>query len=328
MPDILDILGFVLSIISFVGLHQLKELVARRLPPRRLQAIQTELAQLCQLLERIERIGHPDEQDVIRRLRRRLEELDARITHTWLDVDKWKAKGVVRRCEHWAERVELSRRCSALSRDIEELRAHLHLLPPPRPHILDHAPDAHAPTSEVSSCVPVNCEPSPAAFSVSSTVASSPETAPPLPDTPPPTLPTLTPPTSVEAAGPSGNRDHDDGHDRQPTASQELHKPTATQSWVPDGHDQHTSAVDPFKSGDNRKKSRVRRPRVALHETQHHVHSCNSVSKEEDNLSGGLTAEGLIRKMLTENGLVECKQSDIIYGKLDVCARATHGLPL
>lgn len=74
MPDILDILGFVLSIISFVGLHQLKELVARRLPPRRLQAIQAELAQLCQLLERIERIGHPDGQDAIGRLRRRLEE--------------------------------------------------------------------------------------------------------------------------------------------------------------------------------------------------------------------------------------------------------------
>lgn len=76
MPDILDIIGFVVSIISLVGLHQLKETVARRLPPRRLQAIQTELAELCELLERIERIGHPNGPgaDTIQRLRGSLKE--------------------------------------------------------------------------------------------------------------------------------------------------------------------------------------------------------------------------------------------------------------
>ncbi|KAL1948013.1 hypothetical protein VTO73DRAFT_12088 [Trametes versicolor] len=272
MADILDILGFVLSIISFVGLHQLKELFARRIPPRRLQAIQMELAQLCEILERIERIGHHDGQDATGRLRRRLGELDARITHTWLDVDKWKAKGVVRRHEHWAERVELSRRCSALSRDIEELRAHLHLLPPPRPHALGYDLDAHAPTSEVSTCAPVDwdSQSSPAAFSVSPTASPSPETAPLLPNTPPPSLPTPAPPTAVETVGPSGDRDNDNDHERQPTASQDLHEPTATQSRVPDGCDQHTSAVEPFKSGDSRKKSRARRPRVVLGDIQQH----------------------------------------------------------
>lgn len=75
MPDVLDILGFVLSIISLVGLHQLKELVARRLLPRRLKTIQGELAELYQVLERIERVGHPSGgTDVVRRLRSAMHE--------------------------------------------------------------------------------------------------------------------------------------------------------------------------------------------------------------------------------------------------------------
>lgn len=207
--------------------------------------------------------------------------LDARITHTWLDVDRWKAKGVIRRYEHWAERVELSRRCSALSRDVEELRAHLHLLPPPRPHVLGYDLDGPAPASEVSPCAPVNCESSPTAVSVSSTPSPFPETAPLLPDTPPPSLPTPAPQTSVEAVAPSGDRNDDNDHERQPTVSQELHDPVATLSRVPDGRDQHTSAVEPFKSGDSRKKSRARRPRVGLGDTQQHFPRSKPVSGQD-----------------------------------------------
>ncbi|KAL1948015.1 hypothetical protein VTO73DRAFT_12090 [Trametes versicolor] len=248
MPDVVDIIGFVASIISLA-----------------------ELAELCELLERIERVGHPDGKDAIRRLRRSLKELDARITTTWLDVDKWKARGVVRRYRHWTERVGLSRRCSALSRDVEELRAHLHALPPPHTHASDDDRDAHAPGSKVSSsCTLITCESSATAISVSSAAGSSPEPAFLSPKTPASSLgpDPAPPPTYVEAADSSGDPDHDDGHKRQPATAQELHDPAATQSWIPDGRDQHASAVDPFKSGDSYNESRARRPHVARDRTQ------------------------------------------------------------
>lgn len=186
--------------------------------------------------------------------------LDARLTNTWLDANKWKAKGVVRRYRHWNERVDLSRRCSALSRDVEELRARLHELPPPHTHAPYHDRDVHAPSSEVS-CTTATCESSPTAVSVSSTEAFSSTAASVSSKTPPPSPPDAAPPTSVDALGPTAETDQGDGLKRRSNSLQELHNTADAQSWIPDDLYQYTSAweQDPSMSEQRHYKGSVPR---------------------------------------------------------------------
>ncbi len=169
---------------------------------------------------------------------------------------------MLRRYGHWAERVDLSRRCSALSCDVEELRAHLHKLPPPHAHAPDHDRDVQAPSSEVS-CTTATCESPPTAVSVSSTEASSSTAASVSPKTPPLSLPDAVPPTSVDPLGPTAEADQGDGLKRRSNSLQELLNTADAQSWIPDDLYHYTSAYDPFLSEQLYMGSRPRRLRRA-----------------------------------------------------------------
>lgn len=76
MPNVLDITGFVISIISLpaMGVHRLKKIIDKRLPPGRLQAIKAELVEIRENLEHLERVKRPAEAGALQRFQSDMEE--------------------------------------------------------------------------------------------------------------------------------------------------------------------------------------------------------------------------------------------------------------
>ncbi|OJT09304.1 hypothetical protein TRAPUB_14243 [Trametes pubescens] len=170
MPNVLDITGFIISIISLLamGVHRLKEIIDKRLPPGRLQAIKAELLEIRENLKHLERVERPAEAGALQRFQSDLEELDERAANLRLEVSKWTAKGRMSRHLYQTQRVVLSRDCAALHRDAVNLRVHLHDLPPSHP--ADLADDVQSTRSTASSSTAVS---SPTATSAPSTATSS-----------------------------------------------------------------------------------------------------------------------------------------------------------
>ncbi|OJT09305.1 hypothetical protein TRAPUB_14244 [Trametes pubescens] len=74
MPSSFDTTSFVFSIISFVSLRTLVAFVASRLPPGRLQAVKTELAEMHELLEHLECERYPNGAEVLHQFQSRLQQ--------------------------------------------------------------------------------------------------------------------------------------------------------------------------------------------------------------------------------------------------------------
>ncbi|EIW51914.1 uncharacterized protein TRAVEDRAFT_53909 [Trametes versicolor FP-101664 SS1] len=184
MPDSLDITGFVISIISLVGLHKLGALAASRLPPGRLKAIKADLTEMRELLEHLECERYPSGAATLHQFQSSLQQLNTRAGNLSLETSRWKERGVLRRYAHWAECGELIHDCRDLQGDIADLRAHLHKLPPRARHAW-HA--LQVMPSEAGSSYTAAGSPNPtiatsvSSASASSTVASS---SPSLPETP------------------------------------------------------------------------------------------------------------------------------------------------
>ncbi|KAL1948016.1 hypothetical protein VTO73DRAFT_12091 [Trametes versicolor] len=146
MPDTIDIIGFVISIISLMGLHKLGALVASRLPPGRLKAIKADLAEMRELLEHIECEQYPNGAGTLHQF------------HDSLQQD--------------------------LHGDIADLRAHLHKLPPRARHAwhaLQVTPSEAGSAYTAAASPHPTIATSVSSASASSTVASS---SPSLPETP------------------------------------------------------------------------------------------------------------------------------------------------
>ncbi|OJT09307.1 hypothetical protein TRAPUB_14246 [Trametes pubescens] len=159
MPDSFDITGFVISIISLLGLHKLGALVASRLPPGRLKAIKADLAEMRELLEHLECERYPNGA--------------ATLHHFQSSLQQAECGGLINDCKD-------------LHGDITDLRVHLHKLPPRARHT--YAPQAmHSSASSYTAATSPNpsTDTSVSSASASSTVASS---SPSLPETPSPSV--------------------------------------------------------------------------------------------------------------------------------------------